>query len=213
MTLAVDALRFRYTPRSEELFDGLSHAFHAGAITALTGKSGRGKSTLLYVLGLMLSPSSGQVLVDGQPVHDLSDEQRAQLRATRFGFVFQDAVLDASRPIIDSVAEPALYARWTRREAFARARELLDMVDLGVRSTHKPGQISGGQAQRAAVARALINNPSIILADEPTGNLDHDNADAILKHFQRAARDQGRTVIIVTHDPHVLQYADEVVQL
>ncbi len=213
MTLAVADLRFRYNAAGDELFAGLSHAFTPGAVTALTGKSGRGKSTLLYILGLMLSPSAGKVLIEGESAHNLSDNDRAHLRATRFGFVFQDAVLDAARPIIDSVAEPALYAGWTRRDALARAGELLDLVDVGIRATHKPGQISGGQAQRAAVARALINDPNIILADEPTGNLDHENADAILHHFQRAAHNENRTVIIATHDPHVLEFADEVVQL
>lgn len=209
--LAIENLRFRYNKAGDELFDGLSHQFSPGAITALTGQSGRGKSTLLYILGLMLSPSSGSVIVGDEMVHHLSDEDRARLRATQFGFVFQDAVLDAARPIVDSVAEPALYAGWTRKAALARAGELLELVNVGVRATHKPGQISGGQAQRAAVARALINNPQIILADEPTGNLDHDNAAAILKHFQSAAHRENRTVIIATHDPHVLEFADEVV--
>lgn len=213
MTLAVQDLRFRYNAAGDELFDGLSHSFSPGAVTALTGQSGRGKSTLLYILGLMLSPTSGSVLVEGTHAHNLPDTQRAALRATRFGFVFQDAVLDASRPIVDSVAEPALYAGWSRKAALARATELLDLVHVGIRASHKPGQISGGQAQRAAVARALMNDPHIILADEPTGNLDHDNADAILRHFRSAAHGENRTVIIATHDPHVLEFADEVVHL
>lgn len=213
MTLAVADLRFRYNSSGDELFDGLSHSFASGAITALTGKSGRGKSTLLYILGLMLPPSSGAVIVEGSTVHDLADNERSNLRATKFGFVFQDAVLDSARPIIDSVIEPALYAGWTRRAALIRANELLDLVSIGVRATHKPGQISGGQAQRAAVARALVNNPNVILADEPTGNLDHDNADAILRYFQQAAHVENRTVIIATHDPHVLEFADEVMNL
>lgn len=208
MTLEVEDLSFRYGKGHDDLFNGLTYAFQPGHVTALTGASGRGKSTLLYLLGLMLSPSNGQVIVDGAPVHHLSDKRRAALRAHTFGFVFQDAALDAARPIIDSVAEPALYAGWSYKAATQRAHELLDMVNVGIRANHKPGQISGGQAQRAAIARALINDPAIILADEPTGNLDMDNAAAILTHFRSAARNQGRTVIIATHDPHVLSFAD-----
>lgn len=211
--LTVTDLRFQYTARSDELFEGLSHQFAPGAVTALTGQSGRGKSTLLYILGLMLSPTAGDVRIEGQSMRGLSDQDRSRLRAQTFGFVFQDAVLDAARSILESVAEPALYAGWKRGPALARAQELLDYVDVGARAKHRPGHISGGQAQRAAVARALINNPAIILADEPTGNLDHDNASAILRHFSAAAHDQGLTVIIATHDPHVLSHSDVVVSL
>lgn len=210
--LAVQDLRFHYRRSQQELFDGLSHTFRAGVVTALTGPSGTGKSTLLYVLGLLLTPSSGQVLVDGEPASAMPDGVRSRLRATRFGFVFQDSELDPTRTIRDSVIEPGLYGNQRRRDLLPRARALLDRFGLAERADHRPGQISGGQAQRVALARALVGAPSIILADEPTGNLDPDNAHNVLDAFDDAAS-EGRVVVIATHDPVVVDRASEVLRL
>lgn len=210
--LAVAALRFHYGRDTEELFDGLSHEFTPGAVTALTGPSGRGKSTLLYVLGLMLQPSAGKVLIAGSDTSGLSDRDRSWLRATQLGFVFQDSELDATRTILDSVVEPGLYARGDLDHLQARARDLLERFGLAHRADHRPGQISGGQAQRVAVCRALVNSPRIVLADEPTGNLDPDNSALVIDALVRAAAD-GCTVAIATHDPTVVTRADEVVRL
>ena len=210
--LAVAGLRFSYRKGGEELFGGLDHAFTPGAVTALTGPSGRGKSTLLYVLGLMLRPSGGQVFVGGDRVDDRSDVQRSWVRATRLGFVFQDAVLDPARTVLDSVVEPALYGGARRADVRERARALLESLGVGVRADHRPGEISGGQAQRVAVARALVTDPDIVLADEPTGNLDGSNAAAVLDALHEMAR-RGRTVVIATHDPGVLERADEALAL
>lgn len=210
--LAVQDLSFAYQRGGEELFGGLSHEFAAGKVTALTGPSGRGKSTLLYVLGLMLRPTRGRVMMHDRSLGDARDVDRAWARATTFGFVFQDAALDQSRPILDSVVEPALYAGWSRKQAAERAVELLEVVGVSARARHRPGQISGGQAQRVAVARALVNDPVVVLADEPTGNLDRDNAETVLTALHGAAG-EGRTVIIATHDPFVLQHADHVLAL
>lgn len=210
--LAVQELSFSYRRGAEELFGGLTHAFAPGKVTAVTGPSGRGKSTLLYIMGLMLRPTRGRVTMDGVSLGDVADADRAWARATAFGFVFQDAVLDPARPIIDSVIEPALYAGWDRARAERRALVLLESVGISARARHRPGEISGGQAQRVAVARALINEPAVILADEPTGNLDRDNAAAVLDVLCGAvARD--RSVVIVTHDPFVVERADEVLSL
>ena len=210
--LAVTGLRFSYRKRNEELFAGLNHAFRAGAITAVTGPSGRGKSTLLYVVGLMLRPSGGQVLIGGQRLDDRPDVERSWVRATRLGFVFQDAVLDPSRTVLDSVVEPALYGGARRTDTRNRARVLLDSLGVGERADHRPGEISGGQAQRVAIARALITDPDIVLADEPTGNLDEANTTVVLEALREVAR-QGCTVVIATHDQGVLAYADEVLVL
>ena len=212
MSLAVKDVRFRYG-KGEELFDGLTHGFTPGAVTALTGPSGRGKSTLLYVLGLLLTPSSGSVIVDGREASRLSDGARSRLRAAQIGFVFQDSELDPHRTVIDSVLEPALYAGRGKRAMEARARDLLTGFCLDHRADHRPGQVSGGQAQRLAVCRALLNDPPVVLADEPTGNLDRGNAELVLDALCGAAHVQGHTVVIATHDPHVLTRVDEVVEL
>ncbi|WP_114906251.1 ABC transporter ATP-binding protein [Ornithinimicrobium murale] len=218
--LSVRDLSFAYTRGGEELFNGLSHAFTPGRVTAVTGPSGRGKSTLLYVLGLMLTPSRGAVVLDEEDVSRVSDTTRSRVRAAQIGFVFQDAALDPSRVILDSVIEPALYAGWSAGRARSRGRELLEQMGVAARADHKPGEISGGQAQRVAVCRALVTDPAVILADEPTGNLDRGNAEGVLAALTRATshgRDgsegDGRTVVIATHDPFVLEHADEVLAL
>jgi len=210
--LAVQDVRFAYRHGAEELFGGLSCTFTTGAVTAITGASGRGKSTLLYLLGLMLRPTSGAVLLGDIRVDHLPDARRAELRAQRLGFVFQDAALDPARTILDSVVEPALYAGSHRRDVTGRARDLLERLGVAERADHRPGEISGGQAQRVAVARALINSPAVVLADEPTGNLDHDNAAIVLAALRGAARD-GAATIIATHDDFVLQHCDQRVEL
>lgn len=219
--LVVRDLSFSYTRGGEELFDGLTHEFTPGKVTAVTGPSGRGKSTLLYILALMLSPSRGEVLFGGDSVSRASDTTRSRVRAAQIGFVFQDAALDASRVILDSVIEPALYAGRSPRRARVRGRELLDQMGVGARADHRPGEISGGQAQRVAVCRALVNDPAVVLADEPTGNLDRANAEGVLAALTRATdhgrngqqEGGGRTVLIATHDPFVLEHADEVLAL
>ncbi len=210
--LEVRDLAFSYRRGGEELFGGLSHTFTPGSFTALTGPSGRGKSTLLYVLGLMLRPTRGDVFVDGQAAGRRDDPSRSRLRASGIGFVFQDSALDPARTVLDSVLEPALYAGRRRREAEQPARDLLARFGVGDRADHRPGQISGGQAQRVAIARALVNDPPVVLADEPTGNLDRDNAEEVL-HALRDTTREGRVVVIATHDPFVLEHTDHVLAL
>lgn len=208
--VTVTGLRFAYRRGAQELFDGLDHDFTPASVTAVTGPSGRGKSTLLYVLGLLLRPSAGEVCLGGRAVSGLSDLHRSGLRATRIGFVFQDAVLDPSRTVLDALLEPTLYAGRPPDELVAR--ELLDLLGVSERAGHRPGEISGGQAQRVAIARALVNEPTVLLADEPTGNLDRDNAAVVLAAL-RGAADQGCTVVVATHDPYVIDQVDEVLEL
>ncbi|RRD45663.1 ABC transporter ATP-binding protein [Tessaracoccus sp. OH4464_COT-324] len=209
--LAVEGLRFAYRKGGSELFGGLNHQFRAGGVTALTGPSGRGKSTLLYLLGLLLTPAAGVVRLGGDDVSRLPDRHRSRIRAREIGFVFQDSELDPTRPVIDSVLEPSVYAGSNPAEARDRGYELLERFGLGERSDHRPGQISGGQAQRVAICRALINNPAILLADEPTGNLDPATGERVLAALAEVA--EKHTVIIATHDPAVVAAADEVVRL
>lgn len=189
-----------------------SARFTAGSMTALTGPSGRGKSTLLYLLGLMLTPSAGQILVDQADVAFLSDSARARLRAQRFGFVFQDAALDQTRTVLDNVTEVALYRGAPRKGVEAEARALLERFGVDVPADRKPGQVSGGQAQRIALSRALLGSPSLLLADEPTGNLDPVTADVVVAALRGHAHN-GAVVIVVTHAPEVAAACDREIRL
>lgn len=202
---------FEYVPGIPVL-DDWSAEFLAGSMTALTGPSGRGKSTLLYLLGLMLHPTRGQILVDGAVAGELGDAARARLRAGLFGFVFQDAALDQTRSVIDNVTEAALYRGTGRASARGRALELLSRFGVDVPPDRKPGQVSGGQAQRIALCRALLTDPAVVLADEPTGNLDPDTS-ALVVAALRAHASAGAAVIVVTHSPEVAAACDREIRL
>lgn len=194
------------------IFRDWSESFSPGEVVGITGPSGRGKSTLLYLLGLMLKPSAGQILIDGRAVAALSDRERAKLRAELFGFVFQDAALDPSRTVLDNVVEGALYRREPVSLARSKAFALLEQFGVELRSDAKPGQVSGGQAQRIALCRALLSEPRILLADEPTGNLDPTSSDVVVAALREHAA-KGCAVIVVTHDPAMVERCDRRVQL
>jgi ABC-type lipoprotein export system ATPase subunit len=204
-------LAFGYAAGSR-ILDGWSAVFSAGTMTALTGRSGRGKSTLLYLLGLMLRPQGGEVLVGGIPAAGLRDAQRAALRAEHFGFVFQDAALDTTRTVLDNVTETALYRGLGRRIVAERAHRLLEEFGVDLAADRKPGQVSGGQAQRIALCRALVNEPRVLLADEPTGNLDPTTSDLVVGALRAHARG-GAAVIVVTHAPAVAAACDREIAL
>lgn len=210
--LAVEDLDFGYKA-GQPIFTDASLCFAAGKVTVVTGPSGCGKSTLLYLLGLMLTPWAGTISLSGVMVSRLSDGDRARLRASLMGFVFQDAVLDPSRTVIDNVCEAALYAGLTRKLARLAGLELLDRFQVGLRADHRPGEVSGGQAQRVALCRALITRPRIVLADEPTGNLDRQSADVVLDALAETAHGDGTTVVIASHDPKVAARADHAIRL
>ncbi|CAN5365460.1 MAG: ABC transporter ATP-binding protein [Acidimicrobiia bacterium] len=207
--ITVDGLRHRYRKGGDELFSGLTHRFVAGSVTAVTGPSGSGKSTLLYLVGLLLTPTAGVIRFGDRDVSMMSDRVRSLIRAGEVGFVFQDAALDANRPVIDNVVEGALYAGLRRSDATARAHRLLDRLGVELRDDHRPGEVSGGQAQRVGLCRALIKQPAVILADEPTGNLDGVSAAVVIATLREAA-DGGATVIIASHDPDVVDAVDDV---
>ncbi|MGV8909544.1 MAG: ABC transporter ATP-binding protein [Propionicimonas sp.] len=184
----------------------------AATMTALTGRSGRGKSTLLYLLAGLLTPWHGHVRFGGSRLDAGSDAARSSVRARNFGFVFQDVVLDTRRSILEAILEPCLYAGVNRRDYAGRAREL--MVELGVDldPLSLPGQVSGGQAQRIGVCRALLLRPRLVFADEPTGNLDSDSTEAVAAALGRATAD-GCAVIVATHDDRIVRHCSAKVEL
>ncbi|WP_175953835.1 ABC transporter ATP-binding protein [Schaalia sp. Marseille-Q2122] len=211
-TLRAHEVHFTYPGAREEVVTKWSHTFNAGQITSMTGESGCGKSTRLFLAALLIRPSSGEILLDDERVDNLSDAQRSHIRAHNFGFVFQDSALDTTRTVIDNVVESCLYRGQSARDHEAYARELLATMNVNVPLDRRPGQISGGQAQRIALCRALLGRPRVIFADEPTGNLDAESGQAVMNMLRRAA-DEGASVIVVTHDPQVAAFSDEHVHI
>jgi putative ABC transport system ATP-binding protein len=190
---------------------GVSLAIEPGEFVAIIGASGSGKSTLMNLLGCLDQPTSGVYRFDGQDVSRLSRKARAQLRNRKLGFVFQGFNLLKRHSAAQNVELPLLYGGVGAKERRARALELLELVGLAARADHQPNQLSGGQQQRVAIARALANQPQVLLADEPTGNLDSKTGAEILTEFQRLNRDQGQTIILVTHDAGIAACAKHVV--
>jgi ABC-type lipoprotein export system ATPase subunit len=188
---------------------GISLTIDRGEMVALTGASGSGKSTLMNILGCLDRPTSGQYWLDGEEVSRISSDERALVRNRKIGFVFQAFNLLPRTSALDQVMMPLTYTatHLPEKEGRRRAKELLERVGLGDRMDHEPSQLSGGQQQRVAIARALVNNPPLLFADEPTGNLDSKTSREVLQMFRQLNEDQGITIILVTHDPDVAAVA------
>jgi len=191
---------------------GIELLINTNEYVALMGPSGSGKSTLMNLLGCLDTPTAGNYLLDGKDVSKMDDTELANIRNEKIGFVFQTFNLLPRQTTLENVALPLVYAGVSRKEREARAHEVLVSVGLGDRTSHRPNELSGGQRQRVAIARALVNNPKIILADEPTGNLDTKTSIEIMEIFEKI-QSEGNTVIVVTHEPDIAEHAHRIVRL
>jgi putative ABC transport system ATP-binding protein len=192
--------------------DGVSLTIETGELVAIMGSSGSGKSTLMNMLGCLDLPTSGRYLLDGVDVRDMDEDEQSDLRNRKIGFVFQAFNLVPRTSALANVELPLSYAGLPRAERRARALSALDAVGMGSRVDHLPSELSGGQQQRVAVARAIVTNPSLILADEPTGNLDSRSTADVLRIFERL-NDEGRTVVLITHEDDVARRARRIIRL
>jgi putative ABC transport system ATP-binding protein len=195
-----------------EALKSVSITVNKGEYVAFMGPSGSGKSTLMNIIGCLDTPTRGKYILNGNDVSEMSESELAEIRNKEIGFVFQTFNLLPRQSALDNVGLPLIYAGVSSSERKARAMAALESVGLGDRAHHKPNELSGGQRQRVAIARALVNNPSIILADEPTGNLDSKTSYDIMDLFQRL-HDAGNTIIMVTHEDDIAHYAHRIVRL
>lgn len=192
---------------------GINLEIDKGELVSIMGASGSGKSTLLNILGILDNYDSGQYVLDGTLIKDLSENRAAEYRNRMIGFVFQSFNLINYKNAIENVALPLFYQGVSRKKRNMMAMEQLDRMGLADRATHLPGELSGGQKQRVAIARAMITNPSIILADEPTGALDSKTSKDVMQIFHDLNRQEGKTIVIVTHDPGVAQQTDRLIRI
>jgi lipoprotein-releasing system ATP-binding protein len=196
-----------------EVLNTLNLTVNSHELLAITGSSGSGKSTLLHILGTLDTPSAGQVLFKGQDIHRLSARHQASFRNKELGFIYQFHHLLGEFSALENVMMPLLIAGVSRAKAKQQALAMIASVSLRDRASHKPSQLSGGERQRIAIARALVNKPSLVLADEPTGNLDHDNAQIIFELLKSLRDQQGTSFVVVTHDLDLANRLDRVVSL
>jgi len=192
-----------------EALRGLSFEVSPGEFVAIKGPSGSGKSTAMNMIGALDYPTKGHVYLDGHDITELTESQLATVRGRKIGFVFQQFNLIANLSAVENVELPMMFQGVPSNKRHNRAKRLLERVDLGDRLTHKPSELSGGQQQRVAIARALANDPEVILADEPTGNLDSKTGKAIID-FLKELHEEGKTTIMITHDEHLAKFADRI---
>ena len=213
--LALQGIRRRFVQGQAvlDVLQGIDLTLPHGVIAALVGPSGTGKSTLLHIAGLLERPSAGEVVIEGRACQGLGDAERTRLRRERIGFVYQFHHLLPDFTALENVAMPQLIAGRSTAEAKARARELLEHLGLGGRLDHRPARLSGGEQQRVAIARALANRPALILADEPTGNLDPNTADEVFELLLAVVRGTGTAALIATHNPELAARMDATFRL
>lgn len=214
MILSVRDVTKTYQVGEEEIqvLKGINLGIEKGEFVSIIGPSGSGKSTLMHIIGLLDNPTSGQVILEGQDAAKMSESQLAKMRNQHIGFVFQQYNLLARTTALENVELPMFYGRVPAEERESKAAALLRLVGLSERMDHAPNQLSGGQQQRVAIARALAMDPLILLADEPTGNLDSKTGEDIMKLF-RELHEKGNTIVLVTHDHHVAKQAKRIIQI
>ena len=205
--------RYKLGRRTVDALHDVSLVIGKGEFVAITGASGSGKSTLLQIIGCLDKPTSGSVMVEMKDATHLNDNALSELRQRAIGFVFQSFYLQPFLRLNDNLAVPAMFTSEKGQAIDTRVQQLLESVGLSERARHFPKELSGGQIQRAAIARALINNPRIILADEPTGNLDSTNSTSIIRLFHAIRDKLGTTVVVVTHDADIARQADRIIEL
>jgi putative ABC transport system ATP-binding protein len=196
-----------------DVLKGISLEIKRGEFVAIVGPSGSGKSTLMNQVGVLDTPTSGQVLLNGIDISTLSESDLSQLRGRTIGFIFQQFNLIHTLNALENVTLPTIFQNVPEHERVERATKLLSMVDLADRMDHKPNELSGGQQQRVAIARALINDPEIILADEPTGNLDTKSGEQVMEMLSNLHKKEGKTIILVTHDLDLIKFAQKIIRI
>lgn len=204
---------YRQGRTTVKALDGVTLTIASGEFVAVVGRSGSGKTTMLDLLGLLLRPTAGRILIDGVDTGTLKDGARATMRGEKIGFIFQEFNLLSTLNAIENVMLPLRYLRTRDPDGRARAQRLLEEVDLGDRVNHRPAELSGGQSQRVAIARSLINRPALVLGDEPTGEVDSETSTQLIDLMRRMNRETGTTFVIVTHDMEVAGRADRIIRL
>jgi putative ABC transport system ATP-binding protein len=215
MLLQAKKLRKNFTRGTTEVeaLRGVDLSISKGEFVSIMGPSGSGKSTLLHLIGGLDLPTSGEVLIDGEPIQNLSDQALSEFRRRKLGFIFQFFNLLPTLSALENVALPRLLDGQSISEVEGKAKALLTQMGLGARIGHRPDQLSGGEMQRVAIARALVTDPLLILADEPTGNLDSKSGEAVLRLLAEMARERGHTILMVTHDANAASFGTRLVRL
>lgn len=192
---------------------GVSLEIEPGCFATIMGPSGSGKSTLMYMLGLLDTPSEGKVYLDGQDTSDFSEDKLAEVRGKKIGFIFQQFNLLQNLTALENVMLPMIFQGVSEEKRREKAKQLLESVNLGSRLNHKPAEMSGGEQQRIAIARSLVNNPEILIADEPTGNLDSSTGKMVMEILTKLHQEKKKTIIVVTHDPNIAHYSQNVIHI
>lgn len=204
---------YRIGDSAVRALDGVSFGIREGEFCAIVGTSGSGKSTLLNMLAGLERPTRGEVIISGQHIEKLKEDELVRFRRENVGFIFQSFHLLGTMNALENVALPLTFRGEARKARLKKANRMLELVGLGKHKMHMPNQMSGGQQQRVGVARALVADPKIIFADEPTGNLDSRTSEDVMRLMQKIVREQKRTLVMVTHDPHEAEYADRVLHI